>query len=240
MWRQSRKRFCNFETLFWVIINKWIWIWHNSLRDKLVPLQIQEDLNNFEHFNQTTLGRIRDAAKPFAWLCHGESQKHTHRYSAPTSSASLTIFKIKFHLSYESDLPIDKQILLNSKALTPRITLGPVLGPPRLCARLLFRITFQVWKFHQLILFHCTVQPGLLPHSWSVNNQVVLKKTADTFGTSEKGTFGLDQRGSEWDLSLTLPFKASISNSAFLAHFCQKFGSSKEMSVLFPDATKLA
>lgn len=44
----------------------------------------------------------------------------------------------------------------------------------------------------------------------------------------------------ERNLSLTLPFKASISNSAFLAHFCQKFGSSREISVLFPDATKLA
>lgn len=42
------------------------------------------------------------------------------------------------------------------------------------------------------------------------------------------------------DFSLTLPFKASMSSSAFLAHFCQKFGSSKEISVLFPDTTKLA
>lgn len=39
---------------------------------------------------------------------------------------------------------------------------------------------------------------------------------------------------------LTLPFKASISSSAFFAHFCQKLGSSKEISVLLPDATKLA
>ena len=39
---------------------------------------------------------------------------------------------------------------------------------------------------------------------------------------------------------LTLPLMASISISAFLAHFCQKLGSSKEISVRFPDATKLA
>lgn len=39
---------------------------------------------------------------------------------------------------------------------------------------------------------------------------------------------------------LTLPLIASISISAFLAHFCQKLGSSSEISVLFPDATKLA
>lgn len=32
----------------------------------------------------------------------------------------------------------------------------------------------------------------------------------------------------------------SISSSAILAHFCQKFGSSKEMSVRFPEDTKLA
>ena len=31
-----------------------------------------------------------------------------------------------------------------------------------------------------------------------------------------------------------------MSSSAILAHFCQKFGSSKEISVLFPEATKLA
>lgn len=39
---------------------------------------------------------------------------------------------------------------------------------------------------------------------------------------------------------LTLPLMASMSISAFLAHFCQKLGSSNEISVLFPDATKLA
>lgn len=33
---------------------------------------------------------------------------------------------------------------------------------------------------------------------------------------------------------------ASRSSSAFLAHFCQKSGSSREMSVLLPGATKLA
>ena len=39
---------------------------------------------------------------------------------------------------------------------------------------------------------------------------------------------------------LTRPLMASMSSSAFLAHFCQKSGSSREMSVLFPAATKLA
>lgn len=39
---------------------------------------------------------------------------------------------------------------------------------------------------------------------------------------------------------LTLPLTISISMSAFLAHLSQKFGSSREMSVRFPDATKLA
>lgn len=32
----------------------------------------------------------------------------------------------------------------------------------------------------------------------------------------------------------------SISTSAIFAHFCQKLGSSREMSVLFPDEMKLA
>ena len=38
----------------------------------------------------------------------------------------------------------------------------------------------------------------------------------------------------------TFSLFASVSSSAILAHFCQKFGSSKEISVLFPEATKLA
>lgn len=38
----------------------------------------------------------------------------------------------------------------------------------------------------------------------------------------------------------TFSLFASVSNSAILAHFCQKLGSSKEISVLFPEATKLA
>lgn len=38
----------------------------------------------------------------------------------------------------------------------------------------------------------------------------------------------------------TRPLMASMSSSAFLAHFCQKSGSSREMSVRFPVATKLA
>lgn len=38
----------------------------------------------------------------------------------------------------------------------------------------------------------------------------------------------------------TLPLAISISMSAFLAHLSQKLGSSREMSVRFPDATKLA
>ena len=42
------------------------------------------------------------------------------------------------------------------------------------------------------------------------------------------------------ELDPTFSFLASVSSSAILAHFCQKLGSSKEMSVLFPDATKLA
>lgn len=42
------------------------------------------------------------------------------------------------------------------------------------------------------------------------------------------------------ELHLTFSFLASVSSSAILAHFCQKLGSSKEMSVLLPDATKLA
>lgn len=41
-------------------------------------------------------------------------------------------------------------------------------------------------------------------------------------------------------LGSTFSFFASVSSSAILAHFCQKLGSSKEMSVLFPEATKLA
>lgn len=56
----------------------------------------------------------------------------------------LTFLKIKFRLSSVSDLPIHEQILLNSEALTPCVALGPVLGPPGLRARLLFRIAFQV------------------------------------------------------------------------------------------------
>lgn len=39
---------------------------------------------------------------------------------------------------------VDEQILLDSKALAPRVALGPVLGPPGLHARLLLRIAFQV------------------------------------------------------------------------------------------------
>lgn len=39
---------------------------------------------------------------------------------------------------------------------------------------------------------------------------------------------------------LTLPLTISMSMSAFLAHLSQKLGSSREMSVRFPDATKLA
>ncbi len=38
----------------------------------------------------------------------------------------------------------------------------------------------------------------------------------------------------------TLPLTMSMSMSAFLAHLSQKLGSSSEMSVRFPDATKLA
>lgn len=38
----------------------------------------------------------------------------------------------------------------------------------------------------------------------------------------------------------TRPWMASMSSSAFLAHFCQKSGSSREMSVRLPVATKLA
>lgn len=39
---------------------------------------------------------------------------------------------------------------------------------------------------------------------------------------------------------LTFSDLESISTSAILAHFCQKFGSSREMSVRFPDEMKLA
>lgn len=38
----------------------------------------------------------------------------------------------------------------------------------------------------------------------------------------------------------TLPLTISMSISAFLAHLSQKLGSSREMSVRFPEATKLA
>lgn len=43
-----------------------------------------------------------------------------------------------------------------------------------------------------------------------------------------------------YKISYTFSLFASVSNSAILAHFCQKLGSSKEISVLFPEATKLA
>lgn len=153
-------------------------------------LQIHEDMDNCEHLNQTTLGpgnslHIKCLTAP----CGGRGHPNT---DALFYAHYNSVFKIKFCFSHESDLPIDEQILLNSEALTPCVALRPVLGPPWLCARLLFRITLQVWKFHQLVFFHCTVQPGLLPHSWSVNNQVVLEKTVDKSETSKKASLGLD------------------------------------------------
>lgn len=57
---------------------------------------------------------------------------------------------------------------------------------------------------------------------------MVLEGTSETF------------HGIKYYLCYTFSFFASVSSSAILAHFCQKFGSSKEISVLFPEATKLA
>lgn len=96
---------------------------------------------------------------------------------------------MKYPFSREPDSPVDEQVLLNSEALAPGVALGPVWGPPRLCAGLLLRVALQVGKLHQLILLHRTVQPGLLPHSWSVNNQVVLKDSRYS-ETSEKQALG--------------------------------------------------
>lgn len=76
----------------------------------------------------------------------------------------------------ESALPVDQQVLLHPETLAPGIALGLVLRAPWLGARLFFRIAFQVRELHQLILLHGTVQPGLLPYSWSVYDQVVLTK----------------------------------------------------------------
>lgn len=76
----------------------------------------------------------------------------------------------------ESALPVDQQVLLHSETLAPGIALGLILRAPWLGARLFFRIAFQVRELHQLIFLHSTVQPGLLPYSWSVDDQVVLTK----------------------------------------------------------------
>lgn len=38
-------------------IEKYNWFWQNSLRDELVPPQIHEEADNFEHFSRTTTAR---------------------------------------------------------------------------------------------------------------------------------------------------------------------------------------
>lgn len=187
MWSYNRKGICGLETSLYVISHR----------------QVSLDLTSFLKGQSCAPSHPRGSEQPWAPLpnnpgprqscCEviclaapwGVTEIQTHKKYLLYAGQNLT-FRMKFCVSHESDSPIDEQILLNSKALTPRVALGPVLGPPRLRARLLFGITFQVWKLHQLVFFHCTVQPGLLPHSWSVNNQVVLKKTADNFETSKK------------------------------------------------------
>lgn len=66
--------------------------------------------------------------------------------------------------------------------------------------------------------------------SWSVTAEQRRRRRR----TRRKGTKSVER------VLPTRPLIASRSNSAFLAHFCQKSGSSREMSVRLPVATKLA
>ena len=73
-------------------------------------------------------------------------------------------------------LPINQQILLHPEALTPSIALRLILGAPWFHTRLFFRVAFQVGELHELVFLHGAIQPRLLPHSRSVDDQVILRK----------------------------------------------------------------
>lgn len=164
------------------------------------------------------------------------------------------------NISITKPLPIYKQVLLYSEALCPSIAIEAVIVSPDLRFAII-TLASALWKLCQFILGG-TEWPGLLSDTRSVNDQTVLwRENREEKRFQQKSLLqNMQHLLNPSSISnihykvvriilpiyctiivkLTLPFTISMSMSAFLAHLSQKFGSSREMSVRFPDATKLA